>query len=189
MRGKLLSLSPSAAHQTDISIGNFDEGSCCLFLFYAHRIISEHCSSSLFSLFLSATVKCSLNPALWGVSPVPSAPLLPVLDALTLLSAHKCALLEVAHLWHLRLTKLLLLPPEPQVIFPPLSFPFLYLQNSCAAQTSLASLSSSLSCLPSALSLPQKCHEAGLLMSCSLINLRCMPLADSSWFHCCLWQR
>lgn len=37
--------------------------------------------------------------------------------------------------------------------------------------------------------LPQKWYEAAVLMSCSLINVRRMPLAYSSWFHCCLSQR
>lgn len=110
-------------------------------------------------------------------------PLSSILGALAFLSA----LPKIMLLWYLMLRKLFCLPVSGHFFRP--SFPFVYLPNPSAAAASPASVFSSLYCLSSALSLPQKQQEAGLLMSHPLINLRCVLLAYSSWFDCCPWQR
>lgn len=155
------------------------------------RIIFEH---FFFFSFLHLPL-CHCSPQYWN-GMIPSnltlrgltcslhfPPLSSILGALAFLSA----LLKIMLLWYLILTKLFSLQPQSQVTF--FLLPFVYLPNPSVAVVSPGSVYSSLYCLPSALSLPQKQQEARLLMSHPLINLRCVPPAYSSWFDCRPWHR
>lgn len=110
-------------------------------------------------------------------------PLSSILGALAFLSA----LPKIMLLWYVMLTKLFSLPPQSQVTF--FLLPFVFFISQTPLLPWLLLHLSSLYCLPSALSLPQKQQEARLLMIHPLINLRCVPLAHFSWYDCCPWQR
>lgn len=158
MRERLLSLPPAPGHETGGSVGNLCELFWCLFCFEVHRIIFEHFFSYLLSpatthhsvrtrgstwILLWEGITCPFNLLLaclvWKL--LPFSPLVTV----QCLIACSCGILP---------NKTSLSPTWVSGYILPLWFPSLYLQNPCATQTPPASLSSSLSCLPSALSLP-----------------------------------